>query len=386
MANTGVVMLLREFHPLIGGYQSQALRLADELIRQGVPVQVLTQRHGHLASHEDYRGIPIHRVGALGHGHVAAWSYLGVALLWMVRSRRTFSVIHAHRSSSGLIGGLVGRVLGKGVLCKLTRGDEIDVKGYRRTLVGRLKLRVLRATVDRFVAITNDIGRDLRTLRIPSDQIVQIDNGVELKDRVGGHDRLAIKADLGWSPEARVVTYVGRLVRAKGIDWLLEVWRVLETEGKEWRLLVVGDGPERAALEQQARAAGMLGTVVFVGRQEDVFRFLAVTDVFVLPSRMEGAANALLEAMSQGIPVVVADDELAGNREIVRHELDGYVVPFGDSAGLARVLRRLLADSELRDSMGRRARRRVEERFSISSVATRYRAVYETLAARAGSG
>src|SRR5262249_23178305 len=103
-----VVMLLRQFYPRTGGYQNQALRLARELWSRNIAVSVLTQQHGTLAPYEVHQQIHIHRVFTFRAGHLASVSYLFSTLLWMVRNRRQFHIIHANRSSSGLIAGLVG--------------------------------------------------------------------------------------------------------------------------------------------------------------------------------------------------------------------------------------------------------------------------------------
>ncbi len=374
-----VVMLLRQFYPRTGGYQNQALRLARELLKKDISIAVVTQRHGTLAPYEVHHRIPIHRVFAFPTGHLASGSYLASSFLWMLKNRRSFQIIHANRSSSGLVAGLIGFVLRKRVLYKLTRGDEVDTKGFRSTWFGRFKARLLRKTVDKFVAITEEIENALRQIGIPAEKVVRIANGMTLDDFSQCYDRERVKFELGWPAQTTVVTFVGRLVHAKGVDWLLEVWQHVSRQCTHARLLIVGDGAERAALEAQAQALGMRDTVALVGKQPDVFKFLAASDIFVLPSRQEGTSNALLEAMSQGLPVVVADDLLGGNRGVVDDRQDGHVVKFGDSEAFARVLSQLLQDAGLRQEMGKRARRKIEEKFSIESVANQYCALYHEL-------
>ena len=374
-----VVMLMRDFYPLTGGYQNQALRLAQEMVARNIRISVVTHRHRTLPAHEVHKQISIHRVAALNRGHFAAFSFLASSFLWMARNRRKFQLIHANRSSSGLIAGLIGFVLRKKVLYKLTRGDEIDIKGFRGGLWGRLKLYFLKRTVERFVAITKEIEEDLQQLGISSSKIVRIRNGISLDDISKHYDREAIKSEIGWASDTKVVTFVGRLVHAKGVDWLLELWSEVARQEGNARLLIVGEGTERSALEAQARALGITDTVTFAGGQKEVWKFLAITDVFVLPSREEGISNALLEAMSQGLPAVVADDRLGGNRGVVDNQKEAYVVKFGDTKTFTQAVVKLLGNPDLRMDMGRRARQKIEEKFSIQSVADKYCQTYHEL-------
>jgi glycosyltransferase involved in cell wall biosynthesis len=378
-------MLMRKFYPLTGGYQNQALRLATELRKNGVTIHVLTQRHGTLAPFELHQGIPIHRVFAFRTGHLASWSYLLSGLWWMIRNRSRFQIIHANRSSSGLVAGLIGFLLRKPVLYKLTRGDEVEVKGLGTGLLGWLKIACLRSTVGKFISLTSQTFEDLVGLGIPPASISMIPNGISLEERVAEYDREKIRAELSWDSEVKVVTFVGRLVHAKGLDWLFDIWKIVMAADPHARLLIVGDGPERGPLSARAEKLGLQDTVTFTGRQEDVYKFFSISDVFVLPSRLEGISNSLLEAMSQGLPVVAADDSLGGNRSVITDKRDGMIIPQGDSDEFARVLLSLLSDRALRIEMGRRARLKVEKAFSIGSVGRRYRQIYYELLRRTES-
>jgi glycosyltransferase involved in cell wall biosynthesis len=379
MQQPSVVMLLRQFYPRTGGYQNQAFRLARELLKREVTVHVVTQRHGILPPYEEHQQIPIYRVFTFPKGYLASISYLASSFLWMVRNRHRFHLIHANRSSSGLVAGLIGLVLRKPVLYKLTRGDEVEEKGFRNSVLGRLKVQCLKLTVDKFVAITEEIEEALLRLGIPAQKLVRIANGIPLDDLSSSYDKGCIKSEMGWAAEAVIVTFVGRLVHDKGVDWLLKVWQQVAQRHKRARLLLVGDGIERATLEAQAQSLGVTDTVAFIGRQADVFKFLVISDIFVLPSRQEGTSNALLEAMSQGLPVIVADDLLGGNRGVVDDCKDGYVIRLGDDQVFVETLDQLLTDTELRKEMGRRARKKIEERFSIESVADKYCEIYSEL-------
>jgi glycosyltransferase involved in cell wall biosynthesis len=374
-----VVMLMRQFYPLTGGYQNQALRLAQEMIERNIQVCVVSQRHSSLRPYEIYQGVPIHRVFAFRSGHLAALSYFCSTLLWMVRNQHKFEIVHANRSSSGLIAGLSSFVLGKRSLYKLTRGDEIAIKGLRSTLLGRLKVQLLKHTVDKFIAITEGIENDLKRLGIPQRKLARIPNGINPYDFAQPGEKTLVRSELGWGSDTKVITFVGRLIPEKGLDWLLRVWTDVVDHEPLARLLIVGEGAQRSALEAQAESLGIKNTVAFVGYQKQVPRFLAAADVFVLPSRLEGVSNALLEAMAQGLAVVVADDELGGNREVVDDQVNGFVVPFGDRGAFAEILRKLLENAALRNQVGQKAKLKIEERFSIRSVADEYCEIYNQL-------
>jgi glycosyltransferase involved in cell wall biosynthesis len=162
--------------------------------------------------------------------------------------------------------------------------------------------------------------------------------------------------------ERRVICGAGRLSQEKGFDRLIEAFGQVAGKFPGWRLLIYGDGPERKRLEQLA-AQRAPGRVELPGWAADVAAMFREAAIFALPSRYEGFPNSLLEAMSHGVPAVCFDCE-SGPSEIVRHELDGLLVPPDDIPGFAHALERLMADAETRRQFGRRATD-VTQRFSM---------------------
>lgn len=154
-------------------------------------------------------------------------------------------------------------------------------------------------------------------------------------------------------PRQREVLAVARLVPQKGLDLLIRAWGRLRDDPRfhDWRLVLVGDGPERQALAALAAREGVSERVRFEGFQPNPGRYLARASIFVLPSRYEGMPNALLEAMAAALPVVVTDAS-PGPLEMVDPELTGLVVPRENVEALAASLARLLADPELRQRLG----------------------------------
>lgn len=183
----------------------------------------------------------------------------------------------------------------------------------------------------------------------------------------------------------RTVLGVGRLSPEKGFDRLIKAFRWVADESgfpPRWRLVILGDGPERTRLEGLARSCPP-ESVALPGRVDDPADWFARADLFVLPSRYEGFPNALLEAMAAGIPAVAFDGSPAVRR-IIRPGIDGVLVPEpddpqGDIAALLGGLHELVSDDDRRRRMGNAARE-VVQRFGLAEFHARWDAVLESAA------
>jgi glycosyltransferase involved in cell wall biosynthesis len=163
-----------------------------------------------------------------------------------------------------------------------------------------------------------------------------------------------------------IVLAVGRLVPQKGFDLLIEAFAAVAPRHPEWSLVIVGQGPEEPRLRRLAGGLLGQGAVVFQGVVSDPERYYRAAGLFVLPSRFEGFPNALLEAMACGCAVIAADCP-AGPGEIVRHGIDGSLVPSEDLTALTTEMDRLMGDAMARRRLGARAGE-VSERFDIEKI------------------
>ena len=215
------------------------------------------------------------------------------------------------------------------------------------------------------------------------DQVSAVRNGVPMPPAPAGTLRAAARRNLDLPADALVVGCVGRLVALKNHRLLLEQVPALVQAFPRLHVLLLGDGPERDALENQARALGIAGRVHFAGSRGDVQRLLPAMDVFALPSLTEGLSIALLEACAAGLPVVASDT--GGNPEIVRQGANGLLFPTNDGGALRASLLRLLGDRPLRLSLGLAAREWVMANASIDAMRGRYDQLYASALAPHGA-
>jgi glycosyltransferase involved in cell wall biosynthesis len=166
---------------------------------------------------------------------------------------------------------------------------------------------------------------------------------------------------------------VGRLVPQKGFDLLIPAFAASAHRFPQWELVIVGDGPARAGLQAQIAAFGLTDRVFLPGRAGNIGAWYERAHAYVLPSRFEGMPNVLLEAMSHGLPVISFDCE-TGPGEIIRHGVDGLLVPPQDIKALAEAMAMLMGDDELRQQLGAGA---VETRlrYALPTIEAQWRSL-----------
>ena len=182
------------------------------------------------------------------------------------------------------------------------------------------------------------------------------------------------RVKLGLSTSDFLLITVGRLVKRKGLDYLLQA--LAKTQKPDIKLLIVGNGPEKERLESLAATLKITKRVVFIGHvsEDRKFQYLSVSDLFVLPSLHEGFGLVFLEAMYCGLPIVTTN--MGGQTDFVRHGRNGVLVPVKDANALARAIAMLTDNCNLRKRMSINNRADVQQ-FSISSTCERYERLFE---------
>lgn len=194
------------------------------------------------------------------------------------------------------------------------------------------------------------------------------------------HDIAAAKRALGIDPTSVVIGTVGRLHEQKGHRYLVAAAGEVLRHCPATVLLLVGDGPDEAALRQQVADEGIADRVIFAGFQADPVPYMEAMDVAVMPSLWEGFSISMQEFMAMGTPLVTSDHH--SFREAMDHGVHGLIAPMRDSAQLAVEIERLVLDADLRATIGAAAAHRARQEFSIQRHVDELMAMYDQVLAR----
>ncbi len=373
-----ILLINYEYPPIGGGGGNNTRHVARALAHMGHAPYVLTAACGDLPRTEVVDGVTIVRIAALRRRPdrctvpemvafmiAAMLAAPGYARQWRIDAALVYF---------GLPGGPVGWML------KRTRRIPYvismqggDVPGFvypglaiYHTLTGGL-LRYLWRDASAVIGLCRDLS-ERAARHAPGQKFGVIHPGADVRG-------IAAKTD--YAPHDAVeLVFVGRLVEQKGLDILFESLATIDPQ-LQWRLTLVGDGPEKPALTAQASRLGILERISFRGwvKKEEIGAVYRAGDVFVLPSRDEGFANVLLEAMAAGLPIM--GTYVTGTDEAVIDGKTGFIVQPGDVPALAAALIKLITDAPLRESMGRAARARAEAHFDWHMIAEKWIAVLE---------
>lgn len=187
--------------------------------------------------------------------------------------------------------------------------------------------------------------------------------------------RQKARARWGVTNNAPLLGCVGVLLPDKGQQWLIQALPALRKQFPNCRLLLAGEGPSRAALEESARSLGVNDAVIFAGFVKEIESVYAALDLFLFPSMFEGLGTSLLAAMSYGIPSIAFDRCAFG--EIVKSEKSGLLIEASNVKAIQQAASRLLGDASFAKIIGSAGRERIIEKFSADEMVNKMLRVYE---------
>ncbi len=306
----------------------------------------------------------------------------------MMRVERP-TILHTHTAKAGAVGRAAALLAGRSrppIIVHTFHGHVL--RGYfGRFWTGffRQLEKLLARITDALVAVSPEVRDELVALGVaPESKFRVIRLGIELDTRVSS-DRKAraeTRRVMGIPDDRFVVGWIGRMTAVKRTDVVLNAFRALRDEGVDAVLCMVGDGPDRVAVEELAGELGIVRHCLFPGYQEEVGPFFAAFDVFVLPSGNEGTPVTAIEALASGCPVVATS--VGGVPDVVDDGVDGFLVEPGTVDGLASRLGELARDTELRTRMGAAGRERMQTRYSVDRLIDDVDRLYRELLERKG--
>jgi glycosyltransferase involved in cell wall biosynthesis len=376
-------MAIQTFRPTIGGAELQLERLLPHLERRGVRSKILTRAVRGRPRREPLSGGIIVRTALAGESAAASVVYVAQSLWDTLIHRSDTDIVHAHGALSPATIALGARALGiPCVVTVLGTGIKGDLTRLARKPAGKFRLKQL-VRQCWFIALSHEIRAELESLGVSPERIFAIPNGVDpgvSRRSPTELERDALRRRLAIPQNVFVGIFVGRLLPVKRVDRLLHGL----VHVPNVHLLILGDGAERATLQQVAREADVADRVTFVGFSDRVPDYLRASDAFFLPSAGEGMSNALVEAMACGLPCV-ATSHVGGVGELLGGER-GIVLESGEATEWAAAMTTLAEDSLLRRSIGQAAADYAASTLSLDAVADRlvhaYRHVINADAAR----
>lgn len=339
-----------------GGQEIRILTEAEGMVRRGHQVTLICPEQAPISEAARRRGLTVVNLP------IARKSWRGWRALrhWLAVHGGDLSVINCHSSTDSWLCALACASLRKPPPIVRTRhvSSPVHDNGPTRWLYQR---------ASRHVVVTGEALRQQlhRDNGFALAHMTSVPTGIDL-DSFQPADKAASRALLGLV-DAPTLGILATLRNWKGHAYLLEAFAVLNKDFPQWRLLVVGDGPQRSNLERQAASLSLAERIDFVGNQERVPPWLNAMDLFCLPSYGdEGVPQSIMQAMACALPVV--STPVGAIAEAVVDGETGRMVPPRDSAALALVLGSLMKDEALRRRYGEASLHRARQRFGIARM------------------
>ncbi len=352
----------------LGGAGRCLLNYLSAADKMACSITVALPRGSVLVKEVEQLGFPVIETDGIGD---RSFSAAGVPNLWRVIRREQPDLVHTHGALSGR---LAAKLRGKRVVytrhCAFPVSEKLK-KGPGHWLCGAVNSIL----ADEIIAISPAAKENLMDMGVPEKKITVMMNGAPALKPASREQCEAMREKLGIPPETFTAGILARLEPYKGHRTLLEAARMLKDEGKQFRILVGGSGPEEENLKKRVRAMDLSEEVQFLGFVEDVAQVLSILDLQLNCSMgTETSSLSIIEGMSLGLPTLASD--YGGNPWLVDQGVTGLLYETGNNRDLFEKLKLLMTDEQMRYNMGENALWTYYSRFTNRRMAEDVEAVY----------
>lgn len=417
MQSLKVLMVVAVFHPYIGGAEKQAQKLALELLKENLEVNVVTGRWSNLLrKHESLQGLKVIRnltnfkfcgQNKLDAGvdffkpdlsidgkklkfirvlfsrifiRASIYIYQISLFIFLLGFRKNYDIIHVHQVLyPAFISTICARLLKKPVIVKVgNSGFNSDINQIKKFYEGKFQLRFILRNIDKLVCTTGKMKEEFLDEGIDRDKIALIPNGVNISNFKRSFE------------DCSSLLYLGRFTKTKNIETLLFAFsKIILNINDDLRLILIGGGPESDNIADLIKKHNLEKNILLTGFVDDPSDYLRKSDLFILPSLTEGLSNSLIEAMSYKLPCIVSN--IPGNVEVIGENNLSYNIEKGDFIktkygilfnptdieGLFNSVKFMLKNSDIRKELGESAAEKVIREYDMKIIVDRYKELYK---------
>jgi glycosyltransferase involved in cell wall biosynthesis len=368
----------------LGGAQRNTLLSLQGLLAAGLDVELICGPGGPLPEEARASGAVAHLVPELVRPVDPVRDLRALVAIHRLCRQRRYAIVHTHCTKAGWLGRAAAWGARVPVIVHTIHGAPFELARDARTRVFLTLERLAARVTHRLVCVGETFRRHVAGWGIaPEDKLITIYSGVDFGAHVPRRAVAETKRALGLEDAWPIVGCVGRLTEAKALHYLIEAVAGLRHKYPRLRLLLVGDGPLRPALQAVSQRLGCAEAVDFLGERDDVADLLPTFDVYAMSSRWEGVGRAMTEAMLAGLPVVATD--VGGVGELVIDGRTGLVRPPGDPGALATAIDLVISDRDLALGLGTAGRERARELMGADRMVDDLCRLYTGLLAHAES-
>lgn len=284
--------------------------------------------------------------------------------------RENIDIIHTHGYKSDILGVWAARKAG--IPCVVTPHGFENAKDIKLRTFIWLGCQAMKYG-DAIVPLSTQLMKDMHRIGVRKDKLHYIQNGVDLSEVEAVRTDDTVPAET----EKLRVGFIGQMISRKNIDDILTIFDDLHQEGMPIELLFLGDGDDRARLEEKATTLASKQDIHFLGFRDDRLALLKTFDLFVMTSTLEGVPRCLMEACAMGTPV--AAYQIPGIDQLITHNDTGLLAPLGERETLKGYWREMLSDTIKARQYGLNAKAYVEEHFSAQRMANEYMVLFKDL-------